>query len=754
MLINYYLIILILVLVITTLGILKSEYLLTDRKIRITTKVVSALIGVSWLLFFLWNTNYIDRIVGFNDPAFVTGGHFFYNNFPIILSGALFWLTLLAGAIVFLIPFFPQIKIARHLVKFLALPVFITSIIFFYQFGISIAGEVDPELFTQGIVRILTFESFSWRLTFMALFLGSSLGASLVWSFKFLKEKVTLTDLKNILLAIIPLLLVSMPLFLPRMVFGNGPSRSVLDFRSAHRLVLYFYFIIPIIVFIALYKKDIVVKRYAMTISSLLAMVVFLMENFTVIGIVYDPTHLPLHLCNTAMILLPMALIFNMKKLFYFSVFINVLGAFLAALLPNYNTIMPVFDPRLLVFHQNHAIAFFMPILCIALGLFPRPKLSYFIWSMVGFSAYFILVLIVNSWFTSMGYCVDYFFLNSDFIVAQLGQWARDTRNFTWYLEVGGNTWVFYPIYQALFFAVYVALGIGIWFLYEVSFKISDTFKETLKLKDTMRLKHKELVLALGGRLMSQPVLEEDDMLKIQNYTKRYGNSERLAVDDANLEVNEGEIFGFLGPNGAGKSTIIKSLVGINPLTSGKIYVNGFDIESQALQAKSTIGFVPDHYALYEHLSGREYVNYMADIYNVSKKDRTERIEKLIDTFEIKYAFDQQIKTYSHGMKQKIALLSALVHSPKLLILDEPLTGLDPNSIFQVKETMRAHARAGNIVFFSSHIIDVVEKLCDRIAIISKGKIVAVTSLAQLKLQNMSLESYYISFIGEKGAER
>ena len=222
--------------------------------------------------------------------------------------------------------------------------------------------------------------------------------------------------------------------------------------------------------------------------------------------------------------------------------------------------------------------------------------------------------------------------------------------------------------------------------------------------------------------------MENSNKLVLKNFSKKYSTSDVYAVKDANLEITGGEIFGFLGPNGAGKSTIIKSVVGIQSITSGKIEVCGYDVAKQSVGAKMQTGFVPDHYALYENLTGREYVNYIADLYAVSKEDRDKRIEEFVERFNLRHAFDNPIKTYSHGMKQKITIMSALVHSPKLWILDEPLTGLDPESIFQVKEAMKKHAEDGNIVFFSSHIIDVVERLCDKIAIIKKGNVLCTRS--------------------------
>jgi ABC-2 type transport system ATP-binding protein len=239
------------------------------------------------------------------------------------------------------------------------------------------------------------------------------------------------------------------------------------------------------------------------------------------------------------------------------------------------------------------------------------------------------------------------------------------------------------------------------------------------------------------------------DCFELIGFSKCYGLSKKFAVKNVHLKVNGGEIFGFLGPNGAGKSTIIKSVVGIQSITEGRIEICGYDVEKQSAEAKAQIGFVPDHYALYENLTGREYINYMADIYKVSKKDRDERIAYYVDLFQLAESFDNKMKTYSHGMKQKMTIIAALIHNPKVWILDEPLTGLDPTSIFQVKECMKKHAEAGNVVFFSSHIIDVVEKLCTRIAIIKKGNILCNVTTAELKEKNIDLEQFYLEHIGD-----
>lgn len=234
-------------------------------------------------------------------------------------------------------------------------------------------------------------------------------------------------------------------------------------------------------------------------------------------------------------------------------------------------------------------------------------------------------------------------------------------------------------------------------------------------------------------------------MIEFKHFTKRYRGSNVDAVNDFNLVVNDGEVFGFLGHNGAGKSTTIKSLVGIQSITSGKINVCGYDISSQPLQAKKLIGYVSDNHAVYEHLTGREYINYVADLYEVQASEREERLNKYLEMFDLKDAIDREIKSYSHGMKQKVMVISSLIHNPKVWVLDEPLTGLDPTSAYQIKKCMSEHAANGNIVFFSSHVIEVVEKVCDRVAIIKDGKLQGVYDLKNLSKSHKSLEKLYLN---------
>lgn len=221
-------------------------------------------------------------------------------------------------------------------------------------------------------------------------------------------------------------------------------------------------------------------------------------------------------------------------------------------------------------------------------------------------------------------------------------------------------------------------------------------------------------------------------MILIKNTTKSYGPNFK-AVDNLSLEIRDGEIFGFIGPNGAGKTTTIKMMTGITGFDTGDITINNIDITKDPIEAKKQFGFVPDSPDMFLRLKGVEYLNFMADIYDVAKDLRDKRIVDLAEKFEMSDALTDTIQSYSHGMRQKIVLMGALVHEPKVWILDEPMTGLDPKSSFLLKEMMREHSRKGNAVFFSTHVLEVAEKLCDRIGIINKGKLIFSGTMEELR---------------------
>lgn len=221
-------------------------------------------------------------------------------------------------------------------------------------------------------------------------------------------------------------------------------------------------------------------------------------------------------------------------------------------------------------------------------------------------------------------------------------------------------------------------------------------------------------------------------MIKINKINKEYVIGTKV-VKDLTLDVRPGEIFGFLGPNGAGKTTTLKMITGVSSIDSGNIEINGVDIAKEPLEAKKQFGFVPDSPDMFLRLKGIEYLNFMAKVYGVSYEDAKNRIEDYAKRFEIYDALNKQIKDYSHGMRQKIVIIGALIHEPRVWILDEPLTGLDPQSAHLLKEMMREHTAKGNTVLFSTHVLEVAEKLVDRIGVIRKGELIFVGTINELK---------------------
>lgn len=235
-------------------------------------------------------------------------------------------------------------------------------------------------------------------------------------------------------------------------------------------------------------------------------------------------------------------------------------------------------------------------------------------------------------------------------------------------------------------------------------------------------------------------------MVKIENVSKSYIKGKK-SIDNLNLEIKNGEIFGFLGPNGAGKTTTIKMITGILNIDEGDIFIDEKSITKQPLEAKKEFGFVPDNPDMFLKLKGIEYLNFLSDIYEIPNDLRKERIESLTKKFEIYDNLNSEIQSYSHGMRQKIVICGALLSNPKNWILDEPMTGLDPKSSHDLKEMMKEHAQKGNTVFFSTHVLEVAEKLCDRVGIINKGKLVFVGTLEEMRdkfKENKSLEDLFL----------
>lgn len=460
--------------------------------------------------------------------------------------------------------------------------------------------------------------------------------------------------------------------------------------------------------------------------------------------------NIPLHLCNLGTYLLFAAFFFNRKGVFYFALFANVLGGIFAMLMPDSGQLDYWWTYNGLRFWYNHIAVVVIPVLGLILGVYKRPKLNLVLKAIGVFTVYFIVCAIANAWLSNYGE-VDYFFINSDFFFEKLKVSNALKENFVWEFYIGTNVFRFYPLFHVIIYGAFIGLMFVLWYLYDFMFNVSDSHRGLHYKKKLLRENYIDFKKELAGRSVREPLYKEEvDMIEIKNFTKIYTGSDHPSVDNLSLTINNGEVYGFLGHNGAGKSTTIKSLVGIQNITSGQMIVDGFDVAKQPVEAKLRIGYVSDNHAVYERLTGREYINYIADLYMVSQEDRDARIEKYVKMFHLENAIDNEIKSYSHGMKQKIVVIASLIHDPKVWILDEPLTGLDPTSAYQIKECMREHASRGNIVFFSSHVIEVVEKICTRICIISHGKLQCDYSLKELKEKGISLEELYLKYVSSQ----
>ena len=721
----YYLIGALAAAVVITAGLLL--HFKAPTKINIFFKTVSLILATA--LFFRYMMAQ-DNVL---DIKNLQPGHGFGSKGIIVVALLQVWFAYAAEMLVILAPFF-KVRTVPAAITYFAGAVFLFNFIMLESHIVAIPG-------------VAALEAFNVRAMLLAIETGIGIGYCVVNTVhRFDEIRLKGKEWLWFALAVVGMIFAAFPGYMFQAVLKPFDVYAF-DLNYYHRLLLYPAAIVPISLYLFLKDKSYDTKYFAMMYYAWLALLNFSIPHRFPDFVGDDwVTSLPFHLCNTALYITPLCLTFKFKRFFYFTYFINVLGAFLALIMPNYTTAL--FDVTTIVFVMYHYQAFFMPLLVVGLGIFRRPRWKEFKYSMIGFAVYFALMLIVNAWFTNYNPKVDYFFINGDFIVNKLGSWAENLRNFTWEFDIKDLHFKFYPLYQVIFLAVYYLMAFGMWFLYELAFNAISGWQDVAERNKKIKVDKLALDVKLAGRSIEEPMnMENENKLILHDFTKRYGKSDVYAVKDANLVVCGGEIYGFLGPNGAGKSTIIKSIVGIQTITGGSIEVCGYDVATQSVQAKRQIGFVPDHYALYERLTAREYINYIADLYEVSQEDRDERMDRMIKRFELESAIDNPIRTYSHGMKQKVTIMAALIHNPKVWILDEPLTGLDPNSIFQVKECMKEHAAAGNIVFFSSHIIDVVERICDKIAIIRKGQIQCVRDVHEMERNGESLEKFYMDIV-------
>lgn len=575
------------------------------------------------------------------------------------------------------------------------------------------------------------------------------------WIAKIIKNKeyLGLSPLKICLMALLVPLLFASPYFLQdlNLVLEFTKSKTeVLNFTLPHIICLLSGPILLLFVYLLARNDEYKERQYVVVIIALAAMFNYFYTGLFGTNMKISLGALPFHLCNAATILIFCAFAFRREELFYFNFFVNVLGCIFAMLMPDYSSTDYWYTYNNIRFWFNHSTAFILPIIGMALNLFPRPKFKSMLKAIGVFACYFVLVMTLNAWFSNYG-SVNYFFINNNFFFEKLGIGSSLKDNFIWEFYIGKLNFKFYPLFQAIVFVIFVCLMFVVWYVYDFFFKVADSHKAIHAKRILQKQNFIDFKKELNGRALDQPLYTEDiDMIEIKHFTKVYSGSNAPSVEDLNLTIHDGEVYGFLGHNGAGKSTTIKSLVGIQSITSGQMIVDGFDVSKQPVEAKLRIGYVSDNHAVYERLTGREYINYIADLYMVKKEDRDERIAKYTKMFKLEDAIDKEIKSYSHGMKQKIVVIASLIHDPKVWILDEPLTGLDPTSAYQIKECMREHASRGNIVFFSSHVIEVVEKICTRICIISHGKLQCEYSLEELKEKGISLEELYLKYVSSE----
>ena len=242
--------------------------------------------------------------------------------------------------------------------------------------------------------------------------------------------------------------------------------------------------------------------------------------------------------------------------------------------------------------------------------------------------------------------------------------------------------------------------------------------------------------------------MDKKAILEIKDFSKSYGEGKK-AVDDISLDVMSGDIYGFIGHNGAGKSTTIRAVVGVLDFSEGEILIDGHSVRNEPIECKRITAYIPDNPDLYENLTGIQYLNFLADVFDIGAEEREAGIKKYADLFEITDALGDMISSYSHGMKQKVAIISALIHNPRLLVLDEPFVGLDPKASFILKEIMREMCEQGTAIFFSTHVLDVAEKLCNKVAIIRKGRIIASGTMEELT-GGQSLEEVFLEAVDEE----
>ncbi|MCD8209706.1 MAG: ATP-binding cassette domain-containing protein [Coprobacillus sp.] len=651
----------------------------------------------------------------------------FSSSFTCVMADICVWFEFMTVIIVVLYPFFMnKYPIFMNYAKYLGLFSCVLNIVFLRWSGFAFTGDYALNLTSVMLAIEIAL------VTLLCLYPYSEKDG----------YKISKKEGKEMGIYLPVILLFSIPFFFFQPLTGNLGQYRAVDFDFYHRVYLYAAVVIVIGMYFLLRKRDREFIRMMLLYVSLSMLTAYFFDkDFNWFA---SPSEYPLGIIDLCMILIPLCLLVKCKWLYYFTFLVGSVGAFVMMFMPSYSANYGFFYAETMQFWIAQIAVFTLPILMVMCRVYERPQSKDLGVTIGVLAAYVIVASFLSGWFSGLyGEC-DFAYLNSAYLASQIGMTSFFNNN-VWTFYLGEVATSIHHWYVLAYFGVYAVFTVIVYYLFVWIFSVQDYFTNIENINHKIRvdeyMKMQEHPGEKAGEIMNE---ESVDKLVVKHLYKRYSRSKVLSVEDANFEVRGGEILGFLGHNGAGKSTIIKCIVGIQPPSSGSVEINGYDIAKEPEEAKMQIGFVPDHYALYEKLTGREYINYVADLYKVSKEDRDERLERLCNNLSMTKAIDNPINTYSHGMKQKTAIMAALIHEPKLWILDEPLTGLDPTSIYEVKECMKEHAAKGNIVFFSSHLIDVVEKLCDRIIMIKEGHILLSEPLADIEAEHSDLEQFYL----------
>lgn len=703
-----------------------------SKRFEVLSKIMS-LVFLACYLVRLLQEDTIDTVLGYENSIFSSTSYF------IVI--ALRAVTVMCVLVTVVAPWFKR----KHLLNIVSFIVPVVAALNMWYFNINIYAFVDYVKIPSYTLREIQF-AIECVLAFGIGIMHLVHNIFISKSFKPLYKEIPLMLIVAIILT---------PLCMPYGTLGNiwgDIGEAIEDFNTTHLSLILGTFAFILIMFLVLRHRKMEDKRYFM---NMFVYVMFI-QFFYYYSWPFSPSDIPIHLCHAAVILMLFTYTFRSEKLFYFGFFINTMGALFAMLSPTVHT--SLFTNTGIHFWFEHISIFSVPILSIAIGLFPRPKFKSFVWCMIVFTIYYAIVIFLNAYWWDEG--ANYLFMNGDKIVdvatdvfgptlfPSINNYFAHIKDDVVYVDALGKTLRFFKSYWIGIYVGYIILILIEWLAYFGLFKVADDHYKLHMIKKEKRMDMMNIGKISKKVAKVAPLYPEDaGKVRISHFSKVYSGSNVKSVDDFSLTVNGGEVYGFLGHNGAGKSTTIKSIVGIQTITEGTISICGFDIEKQAVQAKLNIGYVSDNHAVYEKLTGREYINYIANLYLVPAKEREERFEKYVKMFNLTDAIDREIKGYSHGMKQKVVVIASLMHDPKVWVLDEPLTGLDPTSSFQIKECMRDHANRGNIVFFSSHVIEVVEKICDKICIIGHGKLIGEWDLHKLGEQGITLEQLYMKYV-------